>query len=154
LDPYVMAFCCLPIALLLCYVPIFFRVYALKQISVAPDNVQPREVLEKAGATTQSEPDKQWLDQAKRANAAHNNHLENFPFFVIGVVAALFAAVDAKTVDALSLTYVCVRLVYTPTYVLTVQPRLSTIRSLLWVAGFACCLALLCLAADTWRKNH
>ncbi|MCL7714607.1 MAPEG family protein [Stenotrophomonas mori] len=79
----------------------------------------------------------------QRANAAHLNAFESFAPFAAGVVLAQLAGVAAQTVTALAIGFVVLRVLHGLLY-LGDQPLL---RSLSWLGGFACTLALLVLAA-------
>jgi uncharacterized MAPEG superfamily protein len=70
---------------------------------------------------------------AYRANSAHQNGLETFPFFAVAVVVASggSAHVMIGVLDMLALIWVALRLVYVAAYLLD-RPSL---RSLVWIAG-------------------
>lgn len=70
----------------------------------------------------------------RRAHAAHQNSLEAFGFFAVGVLLATARGADGGTVDLLAGFWLAARLVYAWTY-LTDK---STLRSLVWfLASFA-----------------
>ena len=77
-----------------------------------------------------------------RADAAHLNSFEAFPLFAIAVLAAYVTGVDSTRVLPLSVAFVVLRLIYGVVYLL----NLASIRSLVWMAGIACPVALLVLA--------
>lgn len=89
-----------------------------------------------------------WLDKQsglrRRADYAHRNHFEAFPFFAAAVLTAQQMQVAQPTVDALAAGFIVARLVYTLCY-LTNRP---TLRSLAWIAGFALVIALFVVAAN------
>lgn len=81
--------------------------------------------------------------RSKAAHAAHLNAFEAFPAFAAGVLGAQLSGVDTGWIDALALAFIALRVLHGLFYV-TGQ---ATARSLAWVGGFACTVALLVLAA-------
>jgi uncharacterized MAPEG superfamily protein len=80
--------------------------------------------------------------RARRAHAAHLNSLEAFPFFGIGVLAALSRGAPGPTLDALALAFTTVRLAYGMAYLLDAP----ALRSVFWLAGAACTVAIFWLS--------
>jgi uncharacterized MAPEG superfamily protein len=78
----------------------------------------------------------------KRAVAAHQNGFEGFAPFACGVICAHLAQVQASTLNALCLAYVAARVIYVGLYL----GDLSTLRSVVWTAGFLVTVALYVLA--------
>ncbi|QRX81243.1 MAPEG family protein [Glaciimonas sp. PAMC28666] len=93
-----------------------------------------------------SEP-RAWLDKQsglrRRADFAHRNHFEAFPFFAAGVIIAHQVHAAQTTLNTLALVFIAARLIYTACY-LTDK---SSLRSLAWVIGFAAVIALFVLSA-------
>jgi len=81
---------------------------------------------------------KQLTGYRQRADAAQANSLEAFPFFASGVLLALHAGVSAGRVDALAMAFVVARLVYIALYL----ADKASLRSLVWVVGILCVVAL------------
>jgi uncharacterized MAPEG superfamily protein len=85
---------------------------------------------------------RQWLAGLQgwqaRANAAQHNSFEALPIFIAGVLVAERLGAAPGTVDALALAFVAARLAYIGAYVAD-WPNL---RSLVWVAGLGCSVAL------------
>ncbi|MBW8808723.1 MAPEG family protein [Lysobacter capsici] len=77
------------------------------------------------------------------AYAAHLNAFEAFAPFAAGVIGAQMTGVATDWIVILSIVFIVFRVLHGVFYVLR-QPRL---RSLAWVVGFGCVLALLVLAA-------
>ncbi len=77
-----------------------------------------------------------------RADAAQGNSLEAFPFFAIGVLAALHAGVDGHLLDQITGAFILVRLVYIALYV----ADKASLRSLVWMVGHGLIVALYVLA--------
>ena len=88
-----------------------------------------------------------WLDQQqgyrRRADYAHRNHFEAFPFFAAAVLTAEQLQANPLHIDALALAFIVARIVYT---VLYLTDR-ATWRSLAWGIGYACILGLFGVAA-------
>jgi uncharacterized MAPEG superfamily protein len=80
-----------------------------------------------------------------RANAAQSNCFEAFPFFAVGVVSALLSGVDHAKIDALSVTFVLVRIAYIGCYL----ADKATFRSIVWAIGYICIITLYALAIQT-----
>lgn len=81
--------------------------------------------------------------KVQRANAAHLNAFEAFAPFAAGVVMAQLAGVDHARIALLAVAFVVLRVLHGILYLADVQLA----RSLVWLAGFACVVALLLLAA-------
>ncbi|MGM9481116.1 MAPEG family protein [Roseateles sp. NT4] len=90
------------------------------------DNNQPREWLARLEG---------W--QA-RANAAQANSWEALPIFVAGLFVAHQHQATQATVDLLAMGFIATRLVFIALYV----ADKASLRSLMWVAGLAACVAL------------
>lgn len=95
------------------------------------DNAQPREFL---GALTG------W---PARANHAQQNSYETFPPFAAAVIIAQLCSAPQATVDNLAMAFIAARVIYGLCYI----ADLSTLRSLVWLAGSACVVGLFVTAA-------
>lgn len=95
------------------------------------DNARPREFLGSLSG---------W---PARANHAQQNSYETFPFFAAGVIIAHLCAVPQGTIDALAVTFVVARTAYGICYI----ADWSTPRSLVWLVGFGCTVALFVTSA-------
>jgi uncharacterized MAPEG superfamily protein len=95
------------------------------------DNARPREFL--GGLSG-------W---PARANFAQQNSYETFPPFAAGVVIAHLCSAPQGTIDGLAVTFVLARVVYGICYI----ADRSTLRSLVWLVGFGCTVALYVTAA-------
>lgn len=77
----------------------------------------------------------------ERAYNAHLNAFEAFPFFATAVLAALYAGVEHSVIAQWSVLFIVARLAYLAAYVFD-RPRS---RSLAWLLGFSCPVALMVL---------
>jgi uncharacterized MAPEG superfamily protein len=88
-----------------------------------------------------------WYAQAsgfrKRAVWAQQNSFEIFPFFAAAVIIAHLTGAEQSTIDALAIGFVASRVGYAISYL----ADLHLLRSLVWTAGIACCIALFVVAA-------
>lgn len=82
-----------------------------------------------------------------RAQGAHLNGYEAFPFFAAAVIFAEFRAAPQATVNTLAVAFILIRIAYVALY-LTNRP---SARSLVWILGFACNLAL--FFAPVWAVS-
>ncbi len=93
-----------------------------------------------------SEP-RRWLEKQegmrRRADAAHHNHFEAFPFFAAGVLVAQQLNAPQDSINMLAAAFIFARIVYTLLY-LTDR---ATLRSISWVVGYLCVIALFLIAA-------
>lgn len=93
-----------------------------------------------------SEP-RAWLDKQsglrRRADFAHRNHFEAFPFFAAGVIISQQVHAPQTPLNTLALVFIAARLIYTACYL----SDKSSLRSLAWLIGFAAVIALFVLAA-------
>lgn len=81
--------------------------------------------------------------RARRMYAAHLNAFEAFAPFAAGVLAAQAAGVDPGRIALLSVVFVVCRVLHGVFYLANVH----ALRSLAWLVGFGCALALLAQAA-------
>ncbi len=80
---------------------------------------------------------------AARAQGAHQNGIEAFPFFAVAVLLAEFRLGPQRLIDELAVLFLIVRIAYVFTY-LGDRP---TLRSILWSIGFAINLAIFFMPA-------
>jgi uncharacterized MAPEG superfamily protein len=78
----------------------------------------------------------------QRAHAAHLNSFEAFPLFAAAVLVAHVAGAEATRIDQLALAFVALRIGYAICYL----ADFAILRSLVWTAALACCVALFVLA--------
>jgi uncharacterized MAPEG superfamily protein len=81
----------------------------------------------------------------QRANSAQLNSFEAFPYFAAAVIIASFLHTRQHTLDALAVGFVVARVLYIVCYV----ANLAALRSVVWFAGLACCIAIYIAAAHT-----
>ena len=76
--------------------------------------------------------------QRKRAYWAQLNGFEAFPPFAAAVIVAHLAGVSQPTIDALAVSFVVLRIIYTMLYI----HDKPTARSVVWAAGLTCVVSL------------
>ena len=85
---------------------------------------------------------RQWLAQQTgfraRANAAQANLFESLPFFFAAVIIASIANAPQNRIDLLAIGFVAARIAYLICYV----ADWPTIRSIVWLAGLTCVVAI------------
>lgn len=121
-----LAYWCVFIAALLPY----FTVFIAKR-DKRYDNAEPRAWLERQEG------------MKRRANYAHLNGFEAFPFFAAAVIIAQQLRAPQHGIDVLALAFILLRFAYTLLYL----GNLPNWRSLVWFAGFACTVTIFLLAA-------
>ena len=77
-----------------------------------------------------------------RALAAHQNSIEAFPLFAIGVVLALWAEAPLASVEMLCGVFVLARFAYMACYWFDI----ASLRSVVWFMGFGSSIWLMALA--------
>ena len=82
--------------------------------------------------------------QRRRAYWAQLNGFEAFPLFAAGVIVAHLAGGPQRWINALAVSFVVLRVVYTLLYI----HDKPTARSLVWTAAFACVVGLFVAAAS------
>lgn len=95
------------------------------------DNAEPRQWMEKLQGLR------------RRADNAHRNHFEAFPFFAAGVLVAQQLNADQDSINMLAVTFIAARIIYTLLY-LANRP---TMRSITWVIGYIAVIGLFLLPA-------
>lgn len=78
----------------------------------------------------------------KRALAAHQNSLEAFPLFGVGVVLALWAQANLATTSYLCTAFIAARVAYLICYWMDIH----MLRSTVWSVGFIASVWLMALA--------
>ncbi len=78
----------------------------------------------------------------QRAHWAHLNSFEAFPIFAAGVLMAAQQGVAQDRIDQLAIGFIVARVIYGAFYML----NWATPRSLAWVVGFGCSVALMTAA--------
>ncbi|MEF9979155.1 MAG: MAPEG family protein [Thermomonas sp.] len=81
--------------------------------------------------------------RVRNAYNAHLNAFEAFPTFAAGVLMAQFAGVEPGLVNTLAMAFIGFRVLHGVFYL----GALALMRSLVWMGGFACAIALMILAA-------
>lgn len=101
----------------------------------------------KAGVRFDNNHPRDWLAKQegwrRRANAAQANGFEAFPLFAAAVVVAHLAHAPQARVDLLAMAFVAARVAYLGAYLADLAP----LRSLVWMAGLGCSVALFFQAA-------
>ncbi len=123
------AYWCILIAALLPYVWVFFA----KTGAPGYNNRNPRAWIAKQAGNY----------RVQRAYGAHLNAIEAFAPFAAGVVLAQLAGVDPARIALLAIAFVALRVLHGLLYLADVP----LMRSLAWLGGFGCVVALLALAA-------
>jgi len=73
-----------------------------------------------------------------RAHAAQLNSFEAFPFFAAAVIVAHLRGAQQDTMDLLCIAFIAARVAYIALYL----ANLATLRSLVWLVGMGCTVAL------------
>lgn len=79
----------------------------------------------------------------KRAWWAQQNSFEALPFFAAAVIIAHVAGANQATVDFIAIGFIAARVAYASCYL----ADLHLARSLAWLLGIGCCIALFVVAA-------
>jgi len=94
------------------------------------DNSEPRRWLEKQSGVP------------RRADSAHRNHFEAFPFFAAGVLVAQQLHAPQDSIDMLAIAFIASRIAYTGLY-LTDR---ATLRTVSWLIGYLAVIGLFLIA--------
>jgi len=99
-------------------------------------------MVAKGGTKFDNNHPRDWLAKQegwrRRANAAQSNAFESFPLFAAAVLVAQANHAAQGRVDTLAMVFVALRVAYLGLYVADIAP----LRSLSWLAGVGCCIAL------------
>jgi uncharacterized MAPEG superfamily protein len=79
----------------------------------------------------------------QRANGAQMNAFEAFPFFAAAVITAHMLSGPQSLVDILAVGFVAARVLFLGCYL----ADRSTLRSLVWLVGFGCAVAIFVVTA-------
>lgn len=102
--------------------------------------------IAKAGASGYDNADpRAWLDRqgglARRADNAHRNHFEAFPFFAAAVLSATVLHAPAGWTDLLAAVFIAARVAYTACYLL----NLATLRSVVFIIAYLAVIGIFLL---------
>lgn len=103
------------------------------------DNANPRTHLRSLKKSTPRE----IYGRYERAQAAHNNGLENLPLIAAAVICGNMARLDPSTLNTVAGLFLALRTVYIVAYVQTTTHQWSLLRSGIWLSSVGCCLYLL-----------
>jgi len=105
------------------------------------NNVCPRLDLDKYGkaAVEKGKITQAQLDQLHRRQAAHENAIENLPYFLVAMVFAHHAGLPNATINKLCLAYSIIRVFYAWAYLTITTREASFLRSLAWWSGNIVC---------------
>lgn len=78
----------------------------------------------------------------QRANAAQQNGFEALPLFIAAVVLAQQAHAEQARIDTLALLFIGLRLLYVAAYLM----NQGMLRTLLWMGGMGCSIAILLMS--------
>lgn len=88
-----------------------------------------------------------WMEQLRgrrrRADYAHRNHFEAFPFFAAAVIVASHLQAPQGVLDSFAVLFICTRIVYTVCYL---YDR-ATLRSIVWSISYLCSIGIFLLPA-------
>lgn len=92
-----------------------------------------------------------WLERqsgrARRADLAHRNHFEAFPFFAAAVLTASYLQAPEARIDELAIVFVVARLLYTVCYL----ADRATLRTLCWTIGYLSVIGIFLLPVFVHR---
>ncbi|MEJ5207137.1 MAPEG family protein [Denitratimonas sp. CY0512] len=121
------AYCCILIAALLPYVWVAFA----KTAAPGYNNKNPRGWIARQDSY-----------RVRNAHAAHLNAFEAFAPFAAAVLMAQLAGVSPALISKLAIAFIVARVLHGVLYLRAV----ALMRSLAWLAGMACVVALMALA--------
>lgn len=116
------AFWCVLAAGLMPVLTVMFAKWGVRQY----DNHEPRAWME------------QLQGRRRRADYAHRNHFEAFPFFAAAVIIASHLHAPQGLLDSFAVLFIVVRVAYTLCYL---YDR-ATLRSILWSIGYLCVIGI------------
>jgi len=119
----------IPAMFLVSYYPALKKISTLKEYKIY-NNVQPRGNVAFAQAKSDIPPEVS--ARIARMEGAHNNGLENSPFFGLSVLAANYAGVAAPKLNIATGLYLLCRVIYNYIYINQTTPRVSGYRTLIW----------------------
>jgi len=84
----------------------------------------------------------------ERARAAHSNAMENLPLFFAAVICANMAGLDTGLVNGVCAAFLGLRAAHSVVYVMVADQKVSSLRSMIWMASAGCCLYLMVKAGN------
>ncbi|KAF4618519.1 hypothetical protein D9613_009990 [Agrocybe pediades] len=119
----------IPAMWVISYYPAVARTSAIKKAGQF-NNVQPRASYASAAGKKEFPP--AVAARIQRLEGAHNNGLENLPFFGLAILAGNLARMDTATLNIASGLYLVSRLAYNYFYVNQHDQKTAGLRSLTW----------------------
>eukprot|EP00002_Diphylleia_rotans_P034020 TRINITY_DN7280_c0_g1_i1.p1 TRINITY_DN7280_c0_g1~~TRINITY_DN7280_c0_g1_i1.p1 ORF type:complete len:142 (-),score=31.55 TRINITY_DN7280_c0_g1_i1:28-453(-) len=130
----------IPAALGLTYAPHFYKAFLISRVRKY-DNVEPRMMYDSEFMKSPA------AAPIRRAKAAHENGLENFPSFAAAILVTRLAGVPTGQIEPLAKAYLVCRALFNLFYIMGDSEKISFLRSLSFIAGLGITLRLMLLAA-------
>lgn len=126
-------------------IPFYCVIVAFLLIMITKAPLAVAQGRQKGGYDNQNPRDQQaaLTGWGRRAAGAHNNTIEAFPGFAVGVIIAHVVGADPTWSARLAITFIVARLIYPVLYIANVDK----LRSTVWGVGFAASAALMALGA-------
>ncbi|EIM89260.1 uncharacterized protein STEHIDRAFT_119948 [Stereum hirsutum FP-91666 SS1] len=121
--------------------------FRLIKNTIGWDNVQPRQNRDRVAAKAP-----QILGKVDRYQGAHDNGHEIFPLWAAAVLAGNYAGLSQSTLNAFSLTFVGLRLLYNYIYINQSSRGSSAARSLTYFGGLLTPLGLFVAAVNNLHQ--
>ncbi|KAJ7751915.1 hypothetical protein DFH07DRAFT_887277 [Mycena maculata] len=126
------------------FVPVMLRSAAIVKVK-GYNNVQPRGNVGRVLGDKAVPP--AIVAHIERMEGAHLNGNENFPLWAVAVLAGNFAGLDNYTMNVVSITYVCGRILYNFIYINQTTRLHGSLRTLTYFSCLSLPLYLLFAAA-------
>ncbi|KAJ7474118.1 hypothetical protein FB451DRAFT_284523 [Mycena latifolia] len=134
----------IPVVWATAFVPMTLKHATIKKVK-GWDNVQPRANTSRVAADKTVPP--AIAARIERMEGAHLNGNENFPIWVAAVLAGNFAGLDNRTLNVVSIAYICGRVLFNLIYINQQTHVQSVMRTIVFFSSLSLPMYLLFAAA-------
>ncbi|KAJ7660867.1 hypothetical protein DFH06DRAFT_1193477 [Mycena polygramma] len=145
-----LSFYSIPLVWLTAFVPVTLKSVAIHKVK-GYNNVQPRQNTGRVAGDAKIPP--AIAGRIERMEGAHLNGNENFPIWVAAVLAGNFAGLDNRTMNLVSIAYICGRVLYNYIYINQKTRAQSILRTLVFFGSLSLPMYLLVSAANKLAKQ-
>ncbi|CAA7267305.1 unnamed protein product [Cyclocybe aegerita] len=137
----------IPAMWVISYYPIFKRAAFIRKTN-AVNPIAPRATAANLAKNKDLSPE--FVAKAARMEGAHQNGLENLPFFGLAVIAGNVAGLHNRTLNIAAGSYLVARMLFNYFYFVQETKRTARLRSLAWITSLTFPFYLLVKSAQVF----
>ncbi|KAJ6459664.1 hypothetical protein C8R45DRAFT_1221371 [Mycena sanguinolenta] len=145
-----LSFYSIPVVWLTAFFPVVLKTSTIAKVK-GFNNVQPRGNVALVSSDTKIPPE--IAQRIERMEGAHFNGNENFPIWIAAVLTGNFAGLDNHTMNVISISYICGRVLYNYVYINQKTRLQSVLRTLVFFATLSLPMYLIIAAGNKLREQ-